>query len=79
MSTKNFYMDHGIDAALNGEKYKGLVDGKDYGTNAVEYTVSRGPTLQVQGWHAIDKAARLRIIAELVKRGWIEGEQSKPD
>ena len=70
MSAKNFYFDYGVADVLKDEKYKGLVDGKDYGTNPVEFSVVGTVELQIQGWHAIDEATRNRIISELMKRGW---------
>ena len=75
MTSKNFYWNGNIENVIIG-KYNDIKDqlGKSTGS-PIEYQLHNIPYCQIQGWHNIEPVDRVKIIADMLKIGLIEGEE----
>jgi len=80
MGTKTFFYNTGVSEALNNCHWYCL---REDGGNVIkteevpEYQISGQPVLTIQAWHVYTDKEKQKIIQNLAKIGWVEGEESK--
>ena len=80
MGTKTFYFNYGVSEALSDCHWYCLREENGNVIKTTEnpdYQINKQAVLRIQSWHVFTDKEKEKIIQNLAKIGWVEGEESK--